>query len=239
MNKPENSSAQVILITGTSRGIGRYLADYFCQRNFQVIGCSRKEADIDYPNYRHFSVEIEDERQVKKMFSDIRKIYGRLNILVNNAAVNPLIALSLMIPVDVVVKAFNINFIGTFVVSREAVKLMKKNSFGRIINFGSMAVKHELPGEAIYTASKSAVSSYSRVLAKEVFSLGITCNVISPSAIQTDLMAKVDNDALQDVLNRNAISDLGKMKDVTNIIDWLIKPESEAITGQVIYLGGV
>jgi 3-oxoacyl-[acyl-carrier protein] reductase len=238
MQKAENSNNMVILITGTRKGIGYYLARYYCKKGFQVIGCSREPAEINSKNYQHFCVDIANETQVKKMFSSIRKTYGMLDILINNAAVNPLISLSLMIPLDVVLKALNINFIGTFLASRESVKLMKKKSFGRIINFGSMAVKHEVKGEAIYTASKAAVSAYSRVFAKEIYSLGITCNVVAPSAVKTDLMAAVDDVALKDVLSRNAINDFGKMEDISNTIDWLIKPESDAITGQVIYLGG-
>jgi len=204
-----------------------------------VIGCSRQPAEIGYQNYQHFCIDIVDERQVKNMFSCIRKTYGQLDILINNVGINPLISLSLMTPVEFVTRAINVNFVGTFLMSREAVKLMKKNSFGRIINFGSMAVKHEVEGEAVYTASKAAVVAFSRVLAKEIYSLGITCNVVSPSAIKTDLMAAADNDALRDVLKRNAVNNFGKMEDISNIINWLIKPESCAITGQVIYQGGV
>jgi len=129
--------------------------------------------------------------------------------------------------------------LGTFLMSREAVKIMMKKSFGRIINFGSMAVKHEIKGEAIYTASKAAIVSFTSVLAKEVYNYGITCNVISPSAIDTDLIKSLNIKSLDEVLNRNAITDLGKLIDVTNTIDWLIKSESNAITGQNIYLGGV
>ena len=90
-----------------------------------------------------------------------------------------------------------------------------------------------------YTASKAAIVSFTRVVAKEVYSYGITCNVISPSAIDTDLMKNVNKDALKDVLSRNAIPEIGKLEDVSNTIEWLIKSEINAITGQTIYLGGV
>ena len=69
---------------------------------------------------------------------------------------------------------------------------MKKKSFGRIVNLGSMAVKHEVKGEAIYTASKAAIVSLSRVIAKEINSFGITCNVVSPAAIDTDLIKNIN-----------------------------------------------
>jgi 3-oxoacyl-[acyl-carrier protein] reductase len=123
--------------------------------------------------------------------------------------------------------------------TREAIKLMLKNKFGRIINLGSMASKHEVPGESLYTSTKSAINAYSRVVAKEVAKMGITVNVIAPSAIETELSKKINRDALNEVLSRNAINELGDFTDVSNIIDSLIKPESKAITGQLIYLGGV
>ncbi len=75
-------------------------------------------------------------------------------------------------------------------------------------------------------------------MAKEVYPYGITCNVIAPSVIKSDLSDAIEQDILQSVLNRNAIPKMGKMEDVSNTIDWLLRPESDAITSQVIYLGG-
>ena len=190
-------------------------------------------------NYKHYCLDISDEISVKKMFNEIRKKYGRLDILINNAGVNYALSPILLVPFESALKTIKINFLGTFIFTREAVKIMKANSFGRIINFGSMALKHEVKGEAIYTASKAAIVSFTRVVAKEVYSYGITCNVISPSAVDTDLMKNVNSDALKEVLSRNAIADVGNFEDINNIIDLLIKPESYAITGQTVFLGGV
>ena len=229
----------VMIITGTRKGIGKYLAEYYVKKGFQVIGCSRSQIDFELDNYQHFCLDVCDEPTVKKMFSNVRKTYGCLDVLINNAGVNLSLAPMLLVPYKSALKTFEINLLGTFLMSREAVKMMMKNSFGRIINFSSMAVKHEVKGEAIYTASKAAIISLTRVMAKEVYSYGITCNGIAPSAIKTDLMDSIDEDALKDVLKRNAIHELGKTEDICNTIDWLIKPESNSITGQVIYLGGV
>ena len=156
-----------------------------------------------------------------------------------NAGANYTLSPVVLVPFESALKTIMVNFMGTFLFAREAVKIMKLNTFGRIINFGSMATKHEVKGEAIYTASKAATASFTRVLAKEVYSYGITCNVISPSAIDTDLMKTVNKDALKDVLSRNAIPEIGKLEDVSNTIEWLIKSEINTITGQSIYLGGV
>ena len=160
-------------------------------------------------------------------------------MLINNTGVNYALSPVLLVPYKSALKTIEINLLGTFLMSREAIKIMMNKSFGRIINFGSMAVKHEVKGEAIYTASKAAIVSLTRVIAKEVYGYGITCNVISPSAIDTDLMKNIDNNALNEVLSRNAIPHRGRLEDVSNTIDSLINSESNAITGQNIYLGGV
>ena len=173
------------------------------------------------------------------MLRNIKKNDGHIDILINNAGVNLTLQPTMLVSYKNALKTVEINLLGTFLMCREVARLMMKNSFGRIINFSSMAVKLEVEGEAIYTASKSAIISFSRVFAKEVYPLGITCNVVSPSAIETDLMMGIDENALRNVLSRNAIKTKGEMEDVSNTIDWLIKPESDAITGQVIYLGGV
>ena len=89
-------------------------------------------------------------------------------------------------------ETIEINLLGTFLMCREAAKVMMQNKFGRIINFGSMAVKHEVQGEAIYTASKAAIVSLTKILAKEVYPYGITCNVVAPSAIETELMKPIE-----------------------------------------------
>ena len=80
INKP------VMLITGTRKGIGKYLAEYYAEKEYQVIGCSRGEVDYKLDNYQHFCLDISDELSVKTMFAEIRKNYGRLDILINNAA---------------------------------------------------------------------------------------------------------------------------------------------------------
>jgi 3-oxoacyl-[acyl-carrier protein] reductase len=233
------SNKPVIFITGSRKGIGRFLVEYYAKKGFQVIGCSRQSVDFELENYHHFCLDVSDESNVKKAFSEIRRTYQRLDILINNASVNLTLAPVLLVPYQSASKTMETNFLGTYMMSREAVKLMKKNSFGRIINFGSMATKFEVKGEAIYTASKAAVIAFTRVFAKEVFYLGVTCNVIAPSAIETDLMKSIDREVLDNVLKQNAIHRLGNMEDVNNVIDWLIQPASETITGQVIYLGGV
>jgi 3-oxoacyl-[acyl-carrier protein] reductase len=227
------------LISGTSRGIGKHLAEHYASKGQRVYGCSRSPIDWQLEGYIHFALNVSDESAVKAMFAEIRKDGGRLDVLINNAAINPSIAPAMLTPAATMMKALEVNFLGTFLLSREAAKMMAQNKFGRIINMSSMAAYHHVAGEAAYTASKAAVVAFSRVFAKEVYGHGITCNVLAPAAIPTELSAAVNATALQGVLERNAIPTMGDVTDVSNAADWLIRPESHAVTGQVIYLGGV
>ncbi len=233
------SAKETILITGTRKGIGHDLAVHYANAGYTVIGCSRGESSIQLENYFHYVLDVTDEKAVKAMFSNVRKKYGKLDVLINNAAINQTLAPAILVSLTAAQNTMNTNFIGPFLMSREAVKIMMKNSFGRVINIGSMAVKHEEKGEAIYTASKAAVIAFTRVLAKEVYEYGITCNVVSPSAIQTDLLENIDKDALQNVLKRNAIPGLGTTAELIHTLNWLMDKNSHKITGQNIYLGGV
>jgi 3-oxoacyl-[acyl-carrier protein] reductase len=230
---------ETILITGTSRGIGHYLATYYLNLGYQVIGCSRSKSSIEYNQYKHFEIDLANEYEILEMFKSIRKEYKSISVLINNAAINPAIIMAPLLPYETISNTFKVNVFATMLCSREAIKLMLKNKFGRIINLGSMASKHEVPGESLYTSTKSAINAYTRVVAKEVAKMGITVNVVAPSAIETELSNQVNRDALNEVLSRNAINELGDFKDVSNIIDTLIKRESKALTGQLIYLGGV
>ncbi|MBL7001990.1 MAG: SDR family oxidoreductase [Nitrosopumilus sp.] len=227
-----------MVITGTSRGIGKYLASYYCEKGFTVIGCSKKPLEYQTnENYHHFCLDIHDEKKVKELFSFIRKTFGRLDILINNAGIASMNH-SLLTPTSTVEKILNTNIAGTFLFCRESAKLMKKFFFGRIINFSTIAVPIKLEGEAIYASSKSAVNTLSQILSREYSSYGITVNVIAPTLVETDLIKKVSDTKKEKILQKIAIPKYTQMNDITNVIDFFIKSESNLITGQIIYLGG-
>jgi 3-oxoacyl-[acyl-carrier protein] reductase len=142
-------------------------------------------------------------------------------------------------PMETVRELFETNFVGAFLFCREAAKLMQRRKHGRIVNLTSVAVPLRLAGEAAYAASKSAVETLTRVLAAELGPFSITVNAVGPGPIATDLIRNVPEAKIRDVVERQAIKRMTSLHDVTNVVDFFIRPDSEMVTGQVIYLGGV
>lgn len=229
---------QIMLITGTSKGIGRYLAEYYLDKDCYVIGCSRSDSDLQHDSYKHFTLDVSDEIEVKKLFSEIRKRHKRLDVLINNAGIASMNHM-LLTPLSTVRKIFNTNYIGTFLFCREAAKLMGANNYGRIVNFATVATRMKLEGELVYASSKAAIESLTQILAREIADLGITVNAVGPTPIKTDLIRSVPIEKLDALLERQAVKRYGEFSDVTNAIDFFIKPESDFITGQILFLGGI
>jgi len=231
-------SEPVTLITGTRKGIGRHLAEYYCDQGHIVFGCSRGEPEWKRDNYRHFIADVSDESQVKSLFATIRREHGRLDNLLNNAGIASMNH-SLLTPVNTVRRILETNVIGCFLFCREAAKLMKKNHYGRIVNFSTVAVPLKLEGEAAYVASKAAVEGLTNVLSREFAEFGVTVNTLGPVPIETDLIRSVPKEKIENLVRRQSIKRLGLMEDVVNVIEFYIRSESGFVTGQNIYLGGV
>ena len=229
---------KVILVTGSRKGIGRAISEFFLQEGYIVIGCSRGSSDLEHNNYRHFQLDVSDEKLVKQLFKYIVQEFGRLDFLINNAGIASMNH-SLITPISTVKKILDTNVVGCFLFSREAAKLMKKNGFGRIVNFATIAVPFKLEGEAIYAASKAAVITLTEILSREYAPLNINVNAVAPPAVKTDLVKNVDDIKMDTLIQRQAIKRFGEPLDVIRVIKFLLSPDSDVVTGQTIYMGGL
>jgi len=231
-------TARTMIITGTRKGIGRHLVDHYMAQGWQVAGCSRGEMDDAPDGYRHFCLDVADERAVTRMVRAVASEYGRLDCIINNAGIASMNHL-LLTPLSTIQNVFNTNVFGTFILCREAAKAMLRAKQGRIINFATVATPLRLEGEAAYAASKAAVESLTQVMARELASYNITVNALGPTPIDTDLIRGVPKDKMDRLIDRQAVKRMGTFDDVTNVLDFFLRDESAFVTGQVLYLGGV
>jgi 3-oxoacyl-[acyl-carrier protein] reductase len=232
---------KIVLISGTSRGLGYVIAEHFLENGATVIGLSRNEHRFESPNYHHVIVDIGDPQLVVDTFKRIAKTFSRIDIVVNNAAVLTS-QYSLIMPIKNAVDMINVNFLGTFFVSRESAKLMRKSGHGRIINIGSMAASLEPMGDSIYAATKVGIQTLANVMAKEFASMNITCNTIGITAFDSDMLRSHTQKAqekINNIIKNLAVPRKAEAADVLNVIDFFASEKSSYITSQTIYLGGV
>lgn len=228
---------RVAVVTGASRGVGLGIAHHLCQRDFLVIGISRTTPPNDL-GVTHVSADLADSDSVVSAFDEIKKQYGRVDVLVNNAAV--LNSQYLMIMSTKSIEAMiSTNLTGAVIAARESLRIMRKNKFGRIINISSMATVLKPTGDSVYAATKSAIEMFSAITAKEAFSMGITSNVLSISAYESEMFRSLNYERVQKIVDNLPVPGLVGIDDVTSIVDYLISPAGAAVTGQVIRLGGI
>jgi len=229
---------EVVLITGTRKGIGRKLAEYYLKKGYFVVGCSRGERSIESQSYRHFCLDISDESAIKKMMQNINDEYRHIDVVINNAGISSVNSV-LLTPSSSVEALMKTNFLGTFLICREASKIMLKNRYGRIVNFSTIAVPLKIEGEAVYAASKSAIELFTKIFSKEVASANITCNCLGITLFESDMLELFSEKMLNNLMEKLPIKRYATIEDITNVIDFLISRSSGYITGQTIYLGGI
>jgi len=234
----EGFSGQTVLITGASRGIGAGLVEHFRQRGAWVAGCARSLAPAEDAGGWQAQVDVTDEAAVRAWIEGVWQRRARIDVLVNNAGAASMNH-ALLTPLSSLRGAFELNCLAAFAASREVAKKMRKAGYGRIVNLTTVAVPLRLAGELAYAASKAALESATRVLATELAPYGITCNLVGPSPVATDLLRGVPRDKLDRLLARLPQQRLATVAEVAYAVELFARREASALTGQTLSLGGV
>jgi len=223
-----------IIVTGASRGLGRYCADELHRRGYRVIGLGRTGARDAAFEMR--TGDVSDPDSIASALADLRRdpsVYG----LVNAAGIASM-NLVVTTPAETVRRIIETNLLGTIFCCKQVAPALIKRGAGRIINFSTLGVPLAIKGEAIYIASKAGVEGFSRAFAREMSPHGVTVNTIAPGPIATALIAKVPKASVEAVVRQQIIQKQGEPEDILNILSFLLSPESSMISGQTINVGG-
>ena len=233
-------------VTGGSRGIGSAIALTLGKTFHVVVGFVNsedkandivKEIVATGGSASTVQIDISDAESVDNAFAAIEKEYNSVDVLINNAGVTKDNILPRM-KEDEWLEVIQTNLTGSFYTSQRAIKLMMKNKWGRIIFISSVVGLSGNQGQANYAASKAGLIGLSKSISKEVGSRNITSNVIAPGYIQTDMTSFIDDENRENIIEQLSIKRIGKPEDISNIVSFLCKDESEYITGQVIPVDG-
>jgi 3-oxoacyl-[acyl-carrier protein] reductase len=228
---------RLVAITGTSRGLGRSLAERFIASGSIVVGCSRGDSTLDsVSNYHHSTVDVTDEQSVRAWVRDIKRVHDRApEVLVCNVGLVKLGALVGLTTLPDFQAFVGTILTGTFIVCREFSKQMSLQRSGRIINITSIMTELHAPGTAGYAPAKAAVVEFTKVLAAEVADAGITCNVVSPSVIAGESSSAFGEGWMQRMLDMQTIKRAVDPDDIYRIVEFFASPDASCITGQVLH----
>ena len=231
---------KVVLITGASGGIGREVARMFCEKGSSVILSGTKTSLL-----KKLANELDgDVKIIDSSLKDITNFEKKLNglnlnvdILINNAGITKDGLLIRMNDEDID-SVLNINLSSMIKLSRIVLKNMMKKRFGRIISISSVVGFSGNAGQTNYSASKSGIIGFTKSLALEVASRGITVNSVAPGYIMTPMTENLNEDQKLTILSKIPIRRFGEPKDVANAIKFLASEKSSYITGNTIHVNG-
>ena len=234
------------LVTGGSRGIGKSISIEIGKEFHVVIGyvnSKDKAAEVcdvissSGGSASTVKIDISNKESVDQAFSEIEKTYGSVDVLINNAGITKDNILPRM-KNDEWEDVIQTNLTGSFYTSQRATKQMMKNKWGRIVFISSVVGLSGNQGQSNYAASKAGLIGLSKSISKELGSRNITSNVIAPGYIETDMTSFINDENKDEIIGQLSIKRMGKPEDISNIVSFLCKDESEYITGQVIPVDG-
>jgi len=230
---------QIAIVTGAAKGIGKAITKRLEKENCFVVAVDVDEESGKKLASSAIQFEKSDiclEKDVQLLFEKILVEHKRIDILVNNAGIirDNMIWNMAVEDFDSVI---NTNLKGTWLMCREAAKVMKQQNGGRIVNISSRAWLGNR-GQTNYAASKAGVIALTRTLALELAKYNVSVNAVAPGLIDTPLTQKLPKEVLQKLIEAQPTRTMGKPEDIANVVAFLVSPKTQFIAGQTIYVDG-
>lgn len=233
-------------ITGAAQGIGKSIAMEMAKKgaNIAVADTNIEKADTTAQEIKTLGVkslaiklDVSKQNEVVSAFETFIKEFGRLDVLVNNAGItkDALVVRMKNEDWDVVL---DVNLKGTFLCSKEAIRLMVKQQYGKIISISSVVAFTGNPGQVNYSASKAGIVGLTKTVAKEYASRGIRVNAVAPGFIQTAMTNAVPEKIKEEMKKSIPLGYFGTPEDIANIVIFLASKDADYITGQVFHING-
>ena len=237
---------QIALITGTSRGIGKAIALKLGKDGATVIGTATTDEGVkSISNYlneagikgKGIILNVNDTDQIRNLFTEIRKEFGEVTILVNNAGITR-DDLLVRMKDEKWDEVIGTNLKAIFRLSREVLRSMMMARSGRIINIASIVGSTGNAGQSNYAAAKAGILGLSKSLAREVGSRNITINCVAPGFVDTDMTRALSEKQQQDLLQHIPLKRLGEPEDIASAVAFLASPSAGYITGATLHVNG-
>ncbi|MCH2097474.1 MAG: 3-oxoacyl-ACP reductase FabG [Pseudomonadales bacterium] len=234
---------RVALVTGASRGIGAAVADGLAAAGYRVAGTATSEAgsaaidDRLADRGRGFVMDVADDASVEAGLTAVRDALGDPAILVNNAGITRDNLIMRMKP-DEWGNVLDTNVGGLFRLTRRVLRPMMKARFGRIVNLSSVIARMGNAGQTNYAASKAAVEGFTRALAQEVGSRGITVNAVAPGFIETEMTNEITEAQRELLLTRVPLGRLGTTREISGVVTFLVSDAAAYVTGETLAVNG-
>ena len=241
----KETTPQIALVTGASRGIGAAIALELAQQGFVVIGTATTDegaAKISHAlsahaNCRGANLNVNDAAAVDALVEQITTEHKALHVLVNNAGITR-DTLAMRMKDDDWDAVLDTNLKAVFRLSRAVMRPMMKQRYGRIISITSVVGASGNAGQANYAAAKAGVAGMTRALARELGSRNITVNCVAPGFIETDMTAALAEEQQKTLLGQIPLGHLGKPADVAHAVAFLASDKAAYVTGQELHVNG-
>jgi len=230
------------LVTGASRGIGRQIAFTLAQNGYTVIGTYNSTSDgLDIISKLHGIIyekcDVSDYADVCALFEHIKDSFKTLDVVVNCAGVS-WVGLLQDMKEEEIAKLVGVNLNGTIFVCQQAASVMVKQHSGNIVNISSIWGNNGASCEAVYSATKGGINAFTKALAQELAPSGIRVNAVCPGVIKTDMLNCFSEEDLKALADETPLGRLGTVKDVADMVDFLLSEKAKFVTGQIITVDG-